>query len=127
MERIVLAYSGGLDTSVAIPWLKAHYQAEIVAVTMDLGQGRELEAVRDRALAIGALRAHVLDLREEFAHDFVLPALKADALYDDRSPMTAALGRPLIAQKLVEIAEIEQAQAVAHGGGGTAGASRSTS
>jgi argininosuccinate synthase len=118
MERIVLAYSGGLDTSVAIHWLKARHQAEIVAVTIDLGQGRELEAVRDRALAIGALRAHVLDLREAFAHDFVLPALKADALYDDRSPMTAALGRPLIAQKLVEIAEIEHAQTVAHGGGG---------
>lgn len=119
MDRIVLAYSGGLDTSVAIPWLKERHRAEIVAVTMDLGQGRELEAVRDRALAIGAARAHVLDLREEFARDFVLPALKADALYDDRSPMTAALGRPLIARKLVEIAEIEQAQAVAHGGGGS--------
>lgn len=118
MERIVLAYSGGLDTSAAIPWLQAQHHAEIIAVTMDFGQGRELEAVRDRALAIGAIRAHVLDLREEFAKDFVLPALKADALYDDRSPMTAALARPLIAQKLVEIAEIEHATAVAHGGGG---------
>jgi argininosuccinate synthase len=119
VERIVLAYSGSLDTSVAIPWLKEHHQTEIVAVTMDLGQGRELEAVRDRALALGALRAHVLDLRDAFVRDFVLPALKADALYDDRSPMTAALGRPLIARKLVEIAEIEHAQIVAHGGGGT--------
>ncbi len=117
MERIVLAYSGGLDTSVAIPWLKEHHHAEIVAVTMDLGQGRELEAIRDRALAVGAARAHVLDLREEFARHFILPALKADALYDDRSPMSAALARPLIAQKLVEIAGIEHAQAVAHGGG----------
>jgi argininosuccinate synthase len=118
MERIILAYSGGLETSAAIPWLKEHHGAEVVAVTMDLGQERELEAVRDRALAIGALRAHVLDVREPFVHDFVLPALKADALFDDRSPMTAALARPLIAQKLVEIAEIEHAQAVAHGGGG---------
>ncbi len=117
MERVVLAYSGGFDTSVAIPWLKEHYQAQIVAVTMDLGQGRELEAVRDRALAIGAVRAHVLDLREEFATSYVLPALKADALYDDRSPMTVALARPLIAQKLVEIAEIEHTRTVAHGGG----------
>ena len=118
MERIVLAYSGGLDTSAAIPWLKEHFHAEVVAVTMDLGQERELEAVRDRALATGALRAHVLDVRELFVHDYVLPALKADALFDDRSPMTAALAHPVIAQKLVQIAEIEHAQAVAHGGGG---------
>jgi len=80
MERIVLAYSGGLDTSVAIPWLKEKYNAEIIAVTMDLGQGKELEEVRDRALATGALRAHVLDLREEFARDYIVPALKADAI-----------------------------------------------
>src|ERR1700692_1193869 len=106
MERIVLAYSGGLDTSVAIPWLKEHYDAEIIAVTMDLGQGRELEEVRDRALATGALRAHVLDLREEFAHDYVLPALRPGALDEDRHPMAASLGRPLIAQKLVEIAAL---------------------
>src|SRR5262245_57697773 len=115
MERIVLAYSGGLDTSVAIPWLKEKYHAEIIAVTMDLGQGRELEAIRDRALATGAVRAHVLDLREEFARDYILPALKADAIYEDRYPMATSLGRPLIAQKLVEIAEIEKATAVAHG------------
>jgi argininosuccinate synthase len=115
MERIVLAYSGGLDTSVAIPWLKEKYHAEIIAVTMDLGQGKELEEVRDRALATGAVRAHVLDLREEFARDYILPALKADAIYEDRYPMATSLGRPLIGQKLVEIAEIEQATAVAHG------------
>ena len=115
MERIVLAYSGGLDTSVAIPWLAEKYGAEVVAVTMDLGQGRELEEVRDRALAAGAVRAHVLDVREEFAHDYVLPALKVDAIYDDRYPMGTALGRPLIARKLVEIAAIEQATAIAHG------------
>ena len=119
VERIVLAYSGRLDTSAAIPWLREHHNAEVVAVTMDLGQERELEAVRDRALAIGAMRAHVLDLREAFAHDFVLPALKADALFDDRSPMTAALARPLLAQRLVEIAAIEHASTVAHGGSST--------
>src|SRR6266581_1500853 len=115
MERIVLAYSGGLDTSVAIPWLAERYGAEIIAVTMDLGLGRELEEVRDRALATGAVRAHVLDAREEFAHDYVLRALKADAIYEDRYPLATALGRPLIAQKLVEIAEIERATAIAHG------------
>ena len=115
MERIVLAYSGGLDTSVAIPWLRERYHAEIIAVTMDLGQGKELESVRDRALAAGAARAHVLDLREEFARRYILPALKADALYEDRYPLATALGRPLIAQKLVEIADIERAASVAHG------------
>jgi len=115
MERIVLAYSGGLDTSVAIPWLKEQYRADIIAVTMDLGQGKELESVRDRALAAGAVRAHVLDLREEFARRYILPALKADALYEDRYPLATALGRPLIAQKLVEIADIERATCVAHG------------
>ena len=115
MERIVLAHSGGLDTSVAIPWLAEQYGAEIVTVTLDLGQGRELEDVRDRALASGAVRAHVLDAREEFARDYVLPALQADAIYEDRCPMGTALSRPLIARKLVEIAAIEQAVAIAHG------------
>jgi len=118
MERIVLAYSGGLDTSVAIPWLAERYGAEIIAVTMDLGQGKELEEVRDRALATGAVRAHVLDVREEFARHYILRALKADAIYEDRYPMATALGRPLIAQKLVEIAAIEQATAIAHGSTG---------
>jgi argininosuccinate synthase len=118
MERIVLAYSGGLDTSVAIPWLAEKYEAEIIAVTMDLGQGQDLEEVRDRALAAGAARAHVLDLREEFARDYILPALQADAIYEDRYPMAASLGPPLIAQKLVQIADLEQATVVAHGSTG---------
>lgn len=113
--RIVLAYSGGLDTSVAIPWLAEQYGAEIVAVTMDLGQGRELEDVRERALAIGAVRAHVLDVREEFARDFILPALQAGAIYEDRYPLATALGRPLIAKHLVRVAELEGATAIAHG------------
>lgn len=114
-ERIVLAYSGGLDTSVAIPWLAEKYDAEIIAVTMDLGQGKELDEVRERALATGAIRAHVLDVREEFAREYILPALQAGALYEGRYPMATSLGRPLIAKKLVEIAEIEQASAIAHG------------
>lgn len=113
--RIVLAYSGGLDTSVAIPWLAEKYGAEVVAVTMDLGQGRELDDVRERALAVGAVRAHVLDVREEFARDFILPALQAGAIYEDRYPLATALGRPLIARHLVRIAELEGATAIAHG------------
>ena len=115
MQRIVLAYSGGLDTSVAIPWLAEHYGAEVIAVTLDMGQGRELMDVRERALAAGALRAHVIDVRDEFARDFILPALQAGSLYEDRYPMATALGRPLLARRLVEIARMEGASAIAHG------------
>jgi argininosuccinate synthase len=115
MKRIVLAYSGGLDTSVAIPWLKERYGAEVITLTLDLGQGTDLEEVRDRALALGASRAHVLDARDEFARGYIVPALKAEAMYEDRYPLATALSRPLIARKLVEVAEIEHAAAVAHG------------
>jgi len=114
-KRIVLAYSGGLDTSVAIPWLKEKYGAEIIAVTLDLGQGRELNQIRERAMSTGAIRCHVLDVREEFARDYILPALQADALYEERYPLATALSRPLIARKLVEIARMENAGAIAHG------------
>lgn len=114
MERIVLAYSGGLDTTVAIRWLIERYGAEVVALTLDVGQGRELEHVRERALAAGAVRAHVLDARDEFARSLVLPALQAGALYEQRYPLATALTRPLIARTLIEIAGIENAAAVAH-------------
>ncbi len=115
MERIVLAYSGGLDTSVAIPWLAEKYQVEVVAVTLDLGQGKELDDVRERAMAVGAIRCHVLDVRAEFAEQYVLPSLQAGALYEGQYPLATALGRPLIAKQLVEIAEMESASAIAHG------------
>ena len=115
MERIVLAYSGGLDTSVAVKWLADKYDAEIVTVTMDLGQGKELDDVRERALAVGAVRAHVVDVREEFAKDYILPALQAGAMYEGRYPLATALGRPLIAKKLVEVAHFESASMIAHG------------
>ena len=101
MQRIILAYSGGLDTSVAIPWLAEKFGAEIIALTLDLGQGQELSDVRERALAVGAVRAHVIDAREEFARAYILPALQAGAIYEDRYPLTTALGRPLIARHLV--------------------------
>src|SRR6478735_4019424 len=120
MQRVVLAYSGGLDTSVAIRWLAERYDAEVIAVTLDLGQGRELTDVRERALALGAVRAHVLDVREEFARDYILPALQAGALYEDRYPLSTALGRPLIAKKLVEVARMEGATTIAHGCNGKA-------
>jgi argininosuccinate synthase len=111
----VLAYSGGLDTSVAIPWLKEKYGAEIIAVTLDLGQGRELNQIRERAMSTGAIRCHVLDVHEEFARDYILPALQADALYEERYPLATALSRPLIARKLVDIAHMENASSIAHG------------
>jgi argininosuccinate synthase len=115
MSRIVLAYSGGLDTSVAIPWLAEHHGAEVIAVTLDLGQGHELTDVRERALASGAVRAHVVDARDEFAREYILPALKVGAVYEDRYPLATALGRPLIAKYLVDIARMEGATAIAHG------------
>jgi argininosuccinate synthase len=115
VERIVVAYSGGLDTSVAIRWLAEEYGAEIVAVTLDIGQGRELADIRERALALGAIRAHVIDAREEFVRDYIIPALQAGALYEDRYPLATALARPLVARRLVEIARMERATAVAHG------------
>jgi argininosuccinate synthase len=120
MQRIVLAYSGGLDTSVAIRWLAERCNAEVIAVTLDLGQGRELTDVRERALALGAVRAHVLDVREEFARDYILPALQAGALYEDRYPLATALGRPLIAKQLVDVARMEGATTIAHGCNGKA-------
>ena len=115
MAKVVLAYSGGLDTSVAISWLREQHQVDVVAVTLDLGQGGELNQIRERALAAGAIRCHVLDVREEFARDYVLPALQADALYEDRYPLATALGRPLIAKKLIDVSQMENASAIAHG------------
>jgi argininosuccinate synthase len=118
MERIVLAYSGGLDTSVAIPWLAETCDAQVIAVTLNLGQGEHLEGMRERALATGAAKAYVLDVQQEFVQGFVLPALQAGAVYEDRCPLATALGRPLIARKLVEIAHLEGARTVAHGATG---------
>jgi argininosuccinate synthase len=114
-ERIVLACSGGLGSSAAIPWLAERYGAEVVAVTLDLGQGTALADVRERALAAGAVRAHVLDVREEFARDHALPALQAGAISGQRDPLAIALAWPLIAKHLVRIAAMEGAGAIAHG------------
>jgi argininosuccinate synthase len=117
-ERIVLAYTGEPDAAATIATLQRECRADIVTLTMDVGQGQELDQVRERALASGALRAHVLDVREEFARRYILPALQAGALYGGRYPMTSSLARPLIASKLVEIARIEGAAAIAHGARG---------
>ena len=114
--KIVCAYSGGLDTSVMVPWLKEHYDAEIITYTGDLGQpGTDLEAIRTKALATGASEAVVDDLRERFVTEFCWPSLQAGALYEQLYPMHTALGRPLLAQRLCEVAEAHGADAIAHG------------
>jgi argininosuccinate synthase len=115
MKRVVLGYSGGRESTAAVPWLAEQYGAEIVTLTLDLGQGGDLESVRDRALAAGAVRAHVLDVREEFTREYILHALKAGALFREGRSTATMLGRPLIARKLVEIAGIEQTTTIAHG------------
>jgi len=115
-DRVVLAYSGGLDTSVAIGWIGEATGAEVVAVAVDVGQGGEdLEAIRQRALACGAVEAVVVDARAEFAAQYCLPALRAGALYMDRYPLVSALSRPLIAAHLVAAAQEHGATTVAHG------------
>ena len=115
-ERIVLAYSGGLDTSVAIGWIAEERDAEIIAVAADVGQGGEdLEAIRRRALACGAAESVVIDLKQEFADDFCLPALQANALYMNRYPLVSALSRPVIVKHLVWAAKEYGANTVAHG------------
>ncbi|HVB27092.1 MAG TPA: argininosuccinate synthase [Mycobacteriales bacterium] len=115
-ERVVLAYSGGLDTSVAIGWIAETTGSEVVAVAVDVGQGGEdLDVIRQRALACGAVEAVVVDARSEFAEDYCLPALRANALYMDRYPLVSALSRPLIVAHLVAAARAAGASAVAHG------------
>jgi argininosuccinate synthase len=115
-ERVVLAYSGGLDTSVAIGWIAEETGAEVIAVAADVGQGGEdLDVIRERALACGAVESLVVDAREEFATDYCMPALRADALYLDRYPLVSALSRPLIVKHLVEAARTHGASLVAHG------------
>jgi argininosuccinate synthase len=115
-DRVILAYSGGLDTSVAIPYLAERTGAEVVAVAIDVGQGGEdLEVIRKRALACGAVESEVIDAREEFASDYCVPALRANALYLDRYPLVSALSRPLIVRHLVAAARRHRGTIVAHG------------
>lgn len=112
-EKIVLAYSGGLDTSVAIAWLKKDY--DVIAVCLDVGEGKDLAFIHDKALTIGAKESHVLDVKDEFAETYVLPALQAHAMYEQKYPLVSALSRPIIATKLVELAHQVGATAIAHG------------
>ena len=114
-DTIILAYSGGLDTSVLIKWLQEEYNVDIVTFTMELGQQTDLKKVAEKAVSLGAKKHYSVDGTEEFVLNYVFPAIKANALYEGKYPIATALGRPLIAKKLVEIAQKENAIAVAHG------------
>lgn len=116
--KIVLAYSGGLDTSVAIAWLKETYRAEVIAFCADLGQEEDLEAIKNKALKTGASKVYVEDLREEFVRDYIFPMLRASAVYEGAYLLGTSIARPLIAKKQIEIALKENAQAVSHGATG---------
>ena len=114
-DKVVLAYSGGLDTSVAIRWLQEHYDVDVVTVTADLGGGVDLAGVKEKALAVGAVNAYVEDVRDQFVDEYVVPALHANAMYEGVYPLCTALGRPLIAKLMVDVARKEGAKAIAHG------------
>lgn len=115
IKKIVLAYSGGLDTSVILKWLQEKYKVPVIALLADLGQGEDLEDARERAEEIGAEKVVVKDLKERFVKDFVFKGLQANAIYEDKYLLATALSRPLIVESLVEIAKVEKADAVAHG------------
>jgi len=117
-KKVVLAYSGGLDTSVIIPWLKENYDCEVIAFAADLGQGEELEPLQEKAIKTGASKIYIEDLKEEFVRDYIFPTLRARAVYEDKYLLGTSFARPLIAKRQVEIAHKEGAQAVAHGATG---------
>ena len=115
VKKVVLAYSGGLDTSVCLKWLQEEYKAEVITFTADLGQGKELDPVEGIAKGTGAIKVYIEDLREEFVREYVFPALQAGAIYESKYMLATALARPLIGKRLAEIADAEGADAVAHG------------
>ena len=115
VNKVVLAYSGGLDTSVILVWLKEHYGCEVVTFTADLGQGEELEGLEEKALSTGASKAYVEDLREEFLMEYAFPTMMAGAIYERQYLLGTSFARPIIAKRQVEIAELEGADAVSHG------------
>ncbi|NMB30593.1 MAG: argininosuccinate synthase [Clostridiales bacterium] len=114
-KKVVLAYSGGLDTSIIIPWLKENYGCEVIAVAADVGQGAELDGLEEKAIKTGASKLYIEDLTKEFVEDFVFPTIKAQAVYEDGYLLGTSFARPIIAKRLVEIAKAEGADAIAHG------------
>lgn len=117
-EKVVLAYSGGLDTSIIIPWLKENYDCEVIAVCGDVGQGKETEGLEERAKKAGASKLYIEDLRDEYVKDFIFPTLKAGAVYEGKYLLGTSHARPIISKRLVEIAEKEGATAICHGATG---------
>ena len=118
IKKAVMAYSGGLDTSVAVKWMKDTYDCEVIAYCADLGQEEDLKAVKKKAIRTGASKAYVLDLKEEFVKEYVFPMLRANAVYEGAYLMGTSIARPLIAKKQIDIAKKEKADAVAHGATG---------
>ncbi len=118
IKKVVLAYSGGLDTSVVLKWIKNTYGCDVVCFTADLGQGEDLDGVEANALNTGAVSAYVEDMREEFARDYIFPMLRTGAVYEGRYFLGTSIARPLITRRMVEIAHKEGAQAIAHGATG---------
>src|SRR5262245_64535519 len=114
-DKVILAYSGGLDTSVMVPWIKENYNLDVIAFTCDLGQGEDIHKIRQKALKTGAIDAVAIDARNLFVDLFVWPALMAGAMYEWKYPLATALGRPLIAKLMVDVAKEKGARAVAHG------------
>lgn len=114
-EKVILAYSGGLDTSIIVPWLKENYKCEVIAVCIDVGQGAETETVKEKAIKSGASKVYLEDLKEEFVINYIYPTLKAGAIYEGKYLLGTSFARPLMAKKLVEIAHKENAKYIAHG------------
>lgn len=116
IKKVVLAYSGGLDTSIIIPWLKENYEGcEVIAVAADVGQGKELESLREKAIKTGASKIYIEDLKDVFVNEFIFPTLKAQAVYENRYLLGTSFARPIIAKRIVEIAKAEGADAICHG------------
>ena len=116
IKKVVLAYSGGLDTSIIIPWLKENYNnCEVIAVSADVGQGTELDGLEEKAIKTGASKLYVEDLRKEFVEDYIFPTVKAQAVYENRYLLGTSFARPIIAKRIVEIAKKEGADAICHG------------
>jgi argininosuccinate synthase len=117
-NKVVLAYSGGLDTSIIIPWLKENYGCEVIAVCGNVGQGKELDGLEEKAIRTGASKAYIEDLTKEFVEDFIFPTMQAGAEYEGKYLLGTSFARPIIAKRLVEIAKAEGATAICHGATG---------